>query len=776
MVRDNCEIVICSKTAQNRSSFHNEGGVKNTKLLKFLLIFFLFFATISVLISLVLLREPFIRFTSQMEKINKGEYHKLVGASFVIKPGMDLEAVDFLSYLEKSGYLKVDSSQVKKAEFHLLHDTLFLGGETDADCLRISFQQGKVVTISKGVKGHYLDEYGFPEATISSFLHSIWEMRQPLKFQEFPRELLHGVLATEDRNFFRHFGVDPTGVARAAVINIQKGRVTQGGSTITQQLVKVLLQRKERNWFKKIEELILALSAEYLYTKEQILSAYLNNVYLGQVGRFEIRGMGMAANLIYGKDLGSCTVGEYALLAGLIRSPNSASPHRNPLAAAGRTRTVLKQMDSLDNYTLSSPMMNRNQRAMTTIERVRAASYYFAALEKELYERRLMPTAMSPPLTIKLGYDHFMQKELAVKLSDHLRALERRKGFKKNTLQGAVVVMDVHSGNVIALSGGRDFQLSQYNRAISARRQIGSLIKPFGYLISLGGTGFKTDMTQASLVRDSKIRVDFDRITWRPKNYDGKYLGTLTVREALAKSRNIPAVRVGIRGGLERVGELVQELGINPEPDVRPSLLLGSCESTPVAMAAAYSSLANGGKKVHPTLVDKVLVGDTVIWSKPMARPYLSVSGSYVMTDILKTVFTAGSGVSARSFAKGKHIAGKTGTTSKLRDAWFAGYSPDTVIVVWIGRDDNKPIGLTGASGALPLWCKLMEKSLAKDPFRDFPVPDGIRFFKVSSPGNGKMETMAFIKGTEPHRTKVFPRVSTGLKRTVTLSTTSKKI
>lgn len=753
-------------SAPNRNS--QKSTFKN-RFLRIALSFFLLFAIVSSLICLFLIQQPFMRFTSQMEKINGGKYHVLIGAPFVLKPGIDLEKVKFLAFLERSGFRRVEGKKVKKREFTLGPGMLHLAIDDPANYLRILLEKGRVVSILSGKNGIPLDQFVFPEQHISFFLNSIWEMRRPLEYEELPRELLHGVLATEDRKFYTHFGIDPSGIARAGIVNIQKGRVAQGGSTITQQLVKVLLQRRERDWWKKIEEIFIALAADYLYSKEEIITAYLNNVYLGQVGRFEIRGMAMAANLLLGKDLLTCTTSEYALLAGLIRSPNSSSPVRNPLAAASRTRTVMRQMESIDNYMFNRAEVIAPPRAMTTVDRVRAASYYFAALEKELESKRLMPGSLSPPLRITLGFDSFMQESIVESLEDHLNNLERKKGVKRGTLQGAVVVMDASNGNVIALAGGRDFQKSQFNRAISAKRQIGSLVKPFTYLIGLGATGFTSDITQATRVSDTRIRVDYDRISWKPKNYDGKFLGSLTVREALAKSRNIPAIRIGLKSGLEKVADLVRELGINANPDTRPSLLLGSCESTPLAISAAYSALANGGRKVYPTLVDQVATDTRVIWEKPEAESYLSSASSYVMTDILRTVFHSGSAISAQQFARGKNIAGKTGTTSKLRDAWFAGYGPGVVIVVWIGRDDNKSIGLTGASAALPLWCKYMGDYLAKDPDGDFPVPRTIRFVRVPTNLTGRSEVMAFIQGTEPNEKRVTLKKQADLKSLLTL-------
>ncbi len=715
------------------------------------------FSLLTFAACMILLQRPLSIFIDQMDRITRNQYHVLINKPFEIYPGLDLEQANFTTILFDHGFRRNDNVQLEERQFYQKGDVLYLKTEESGSIYKLKLDKGKITEIYKGENDKLVGSLNLPRQAISFFLHSVWEKRLPLSYEEFPRNLVEAVVATEDHNFFHHCGIDLLAIARAAVVNFKEGKITQGASTITQQLVKVVLERNERTWLLKVQEIVIAIIAEMRFSKEEILSAYLNNVYLGQVGRFEVRGVAMAADLIIGKRLSECTISEDALLAGLIRSPNSASPHRNPLAAVSRTKTVLDQMEEVDNFLVSKTIVSNYHRKITSAERVRASGYYFAALEKELQSKRLMPGALTPPLTIEVAFLPSLQENMADHLDKHLVNLERKKGLKRGTLQGAVVAIDVSDGTIMAMVGGRDYQSSPYDRALDASRQIGSLVKPFSYLVSLGGTGFSADLTQASMVSDTRIRVDYDRVSWKPRNYDGKYKGAITIREAIATSRNIPAVRVGLRGGLDRVADLLVDLSITHEPDRRPALLLGACESSPVAIGAAYSTLANGGKKVQPGIVMKVSTGGVVIWHKSQAQPFLSPAACYVMVDILKSVFQDGSGRSIAGFARQKNIAGKTGTTSKLRDAWFAGFTPEIALVVWIGRDDNKPVGFTGAGGALPLWGKCMESYLADHVEKDFVVPPDILFVRID-PRNGRpsdghnksSETMAFIQGTEP--------------------------
>ena len=320
-----------------------------------------------------------------------------------------------------------------------------------------------------------------------------------------------------------------------------------------------------------------------------------------------------------------------------------------------------------------------------------------------------------------------------------------------------MVIIENETGIVKASIGGRDFIKSQFNRAFNAKRQIGSLVKPFVYLPQLGGTSLYPQATQATLIRDSRIQINYDGNSWTPHNYDKNFLGTITIREALAKSRNIPAVRMGLKAGINVIAHLLQDIGINKKTENYPSLFLGACEATPAIMASAYGTIANGGKLLQPTVIHSVSILGETIWKANQPQPLLNPAACYVVSDILQSVFTDGTAKNVQDY-NGRHSsAGKTGTTSKMRDSWFAGFTPQLTAVTWIGRDDNKPVNLSGSNGALPIWARCMNVAIAATGSTFFNPPPGIIFTHINKK-SGKLEKhlssgterMAFIEGTVP--------------------------
>lgn len=697
-----------------------------------------------------------------MDRILANRYHKVLTAPFVLKQGADLDAARFLVRLNELGYRRNSDKNCRAGEFFTDGGELYLclhprmnGSPTRI----VLYFKGSVVSRIIDLKtGRELDSISLEPLALTSFIDRIWEIRVPVSYGQIPRDLINAVLATEDQKFFHHPGVDGIGILRAAWVNFRAGHVVQGGSTITQQLVKTLLHRRERSLEKKYEEALLALALEWRYSKKQLLTAYLNNVYLGTSAPFEIRGMGAAAQYIFGKNLEDLDLAECALLGGLIRSPNSASPFRHPEKAKERAATVLDQMARLGDRLAGEISAGKRLPRIRYQGLLHQQSWFFDQLEKELKLKRFLPARFAEgQLIIHTTLDPWIQATAYRKLQQVTARLERRKKLAKNSLQGGIVVVDPATGGIRALVGGRDYLKSPFNRAVLARRQIGSLIKPFIYLAALGGMDVHGVLTQATLLNDHPLRINNGGRVWKPHNYDRKYKGYITARRALVESRNIPAILVGQKVGLAKIVSLIQELGINEHPARVPSLFLGACESSPVRMAGAFAAIANGGKKTVSHLVRTVFRDGKKIWTARRPEPVLAPAPCFVVTDMLRQVMLTGT--ARRSGTMGFHqiAAGKTGTTNRLRDSWFAGYTPSLVTVCWVGRDDHKPSRLTGSTGALPLWVAIMKTILGASKPEPFTATGAVEFAGID-PRNGKRAvsstpgqvTMAFVRGTVP--------------------------
>jgi penicillin-binding protein 1B len=730
---------------------------KNILLLnkKFLLVSFVL-CLLVLCYCTVLLFDRYNLICSRIDSSIAQEYHKLISTPITIRAGMDMEQLKLIDRLNARGYISSTSPSATQNSYTLEGNNLHLAGPNHPEGTIIHLD-GPLVTKITTETNVETDRTILPPLTLNKFVESIWEVRVPLRYTQIPQELITAVLAAEDRHFFSHNGIDFSAVCRAALANIKEGRITQGGSTISQQLVKIIDKREQRIFSKKLEEIVLTLAIELTYSKEDILSTYLNNLYLGQVGRFEIRGMEAAANLILQKRLRDCEPTDYAMLAGLIRSPNSASPSKHPIASAKRTAAVIKQINKANFTPSSTQLTSFNSSLFAVLSNPNFLGYYYDRLESEMKDNHFYPLPVNPPLTFQLGLDPFLQKDIMQIMQDNLASLEQKKGLPANTIQGAMVILENETGIIKASAGGRDYNKSQFNRAFKANRQIGSLIKPFIYLPQLGGTSLYAKATQATIIRDSRIKIDFDGNSWTPHNYDKKFLGFITIREALAKSRNIPAVRMGLKSGIDVIVNLLKSIRINKKPSEFPSLFLGACEASPATMASAYGTIANGGKLLQPTVIRSVSTLGKTIWKGNQPELLLNPAACYVVSDILQSVFTNGTAKSAKNYNGISMSAGKTGTTSKMRDSWFAGFTPQLTAVTWIGRDDNKPINLTGSSGALPIWVKCMNVAIASTGITSFTPPPGIIFANINQK-SGKAERlsspaterMAFIEGTVP--------------------------
>ena len=592
---------------------------------------------------------------------------------------------------------------------------------------------------------------------------------RPVRLAEVPPRVLRAVLAAEDHRFFDHHGLDLRGLARAAWQNVRAGRVTQGGSTITQQLVKNRLLTPRRTFMRKLDEAWLAAMIEWRYPKERILEAYLNEIYLGQRGALAVRGIGAAARAYFGKEVHQLTLGEAALIAGMARAPNTYSPAVNPTRSRERRDVVLGRLRELGWIADADLETARAERVgVHGVAGAGQPAPYFTDYVRQEIEQLFTDDALERArgahlyTSVDLALQRFAEGAVSRGL-DRLETKYRRlrRGEATARLQAVLIALDPETGQVKAMVGGRDYAASQFNRATLARRQPGSAFKPFVYTAALTSTRDGAPrLTAGSIVDDSPVTLTVGNETWSPRNYEDKYEGPVTVRRALELSLNAATVQVADMAGLPTVVATARNLGIASRLTPVPAMALGSFEVTPLELARAYLPFANGGvRAVGPASVVAVeeADGSPVALERAAPQRVLTIAEAYLMTSLLQGVVQSGTATPARGLAAAGTLAGKTGTTNDGRDAWFVGYSPSLLAVVWVGFDTNEPHGLSGADAALPIWTDFMRQALDAYSTKTFSPPPGITFAEIDAT-NGKLATKVcpvivretFLAGTEP--------------------------
>ncbi|OGP63307.1 MAG: hypothetical protein A2V65_11175 [Deltaproteobacteria bacterium RBG_13_49_15] len=552
------------------------------------------------------------------------------------------------------------------------------------------------------------------------------EKRNPVPLSEVPDRLKSAIIATEDRNFYQHTGIDVKGIARALVKDLFAGEFVEGASTITQQLAKTLFLTPQKTVARKIKEAILAFQIERRFTKDEIMELYLNQVYFGS-GAY---GVESAARVYFGKTLKELNLAQCALIAGMPKAPSRYSPFINRDLGRKRRNTVLKQM--LDTRIISQKEYASASREALLPEGARphilSAPYFVdhikKLLEKEIGESLLYKGGLTVNTTLSSG----MQIHAESALLKGLQALTermRQNRIKNPDPQGAFIALDVKSGAILALMGGKDFVKSPYNRAISAKRQPGSAFKPFVYACAV-----ENGFSQNHLILDAPVSYhgQKDGEEWRPDNYSKEYLGEIPLRKALSLSQNIPTIKLTEILGPSSVIRLATQMGIDSPLSPNLSLALGTSEVSLLELTAAYAVFANGGEWIQPYSVTKVLDSDQKeIWSMSSVRKeVMSRSGAAIITNMLQAVIEEGTGKKAKIL--GRRLAGKTGTTNDFKDALFIGYSPSIVAGVWVGQDSAVPLGNdeTGSRAALPIWIDFMEAALAQTPDELFDIPEDV--------------------------------------------------
>jgi penicillin-binding protein 1B len=542
-------------------------------------------------------------------------------------------------------------------------------------------------------------------ALIGSIYPAHQEDRILVKLDEVPPLLVDALLALEDRDFFQHRGISFSGVGRAMLVNLRAGRVMQGGSTITQQLVKNFFLSNERTLVRKFNEAVMALLLEARYGKEEILEAYLNEVYLGQDGPRGIHGFGLAAEHYFARPLSDLQPHQLALLAAMVRGPSHYDPRRHQQRARARRDLALGMLADQGRLDLAAAQAARARALDVTPKGRSGDSRYpgFMELVKQHLQRDYRPQDLSSE-----GLRIFTTLAPSVQDAAEDALARRLRQWKDPALEGAVITLDVDDGSVLALVSGRDPRFAGFNRVLSARRQIGSLIKPAIYLAALERPG---QYGLGSMLADEPVSLRSAKgEMWTPRNYDGELRGQVPLWEALAKSYNLPVVRLGLDVGMRAVLNVIERLGLEPPRPAYPSLFLGAAHYTPLQVAQMYHTLASGGFRSEVRAVRTVMTADGRVLSRyPLVvQRAFEPAPVYLVNYALQAAIWGGTGQGARHWLGAQaDIAGKTGTTDDTRDSWFAGFSGDTLGVVWIGRDDNGRTGLTGSSGALTVWSEL---------------------------------------------------------------------
>ena len=688
-----------------------------------------------------------------------------------VGPGVNVRVVDLAGSLARLRYVESRGRPRGPGQFQRRADgweiVLRTGPEAarrEPQRVRLETRDDRIVEVQ--VDGKSVASTTLEPEVLTSIDDRAGEEYRPVRLGDVPITLLSAILAAEDHRFFDHGGLDLRGVVRAAWANLRAGRVTQGGSTITQQLVKNRLLSSRRSYARKVREAWLAALVEWRYPKERIFESYLNEIYLGQHGPLAVRGVGAAARAYFHKEVHQLTLAESALIAGMVRAPNTYSPFTNRDRARERRDVILARMLELGKIVEAEYAAARREPVRVQRAGVPGQSApYFSDRVRQEIEEALGGNVGGRAARVFTTLDPSLQQFAEAAVRSGLERLEARaprlrRQAPAERVQVALVALDPTTGGIRALVGGRDYLVSQFNRAALARRQPGSAFKPFVYAAALAERGGHPAFTAASLVDDTPIELTSGGKPWNPRNYGDRYEGRVSVRRALEQSLNAATIRIALEIGLPEVVQTAQKLGLAGDLAPVPAVALGAFEVTPVELARAYLPFVNGGSRLAAVSTIRTVVdpdGTEVMPPREAPAPVISPAEAYLMTSLLSGVITSGTAAAARSHGVTGDVAGKTGTTNDERDAWFVGYSPGLLALVWIGFDDNTPIGLSGAQAALPIWADFMRQVANAYGTPSFPVPPGITVAQID-PTTGKLATAycptkapeTFLAGTEP--------------------------
>lgn len=708
---------------------------------------------------------------------------RVYAAPMVIYPGVDWQRLDLGGWLVRMGYREQqEAGPLVVGHYRWLPGRLrvhlrgFDHPQLPEPDRKVEFrlEQGRVREM-RGDRGEPVAVVALEPEPISSFYGTSREQRDLVEIEDVPAHLISAIYAIEDRRFEEHHGVDPRRIVGAMLANLRAGGIRQGGSTLTQQLVKNFFLTPERTLRRKLTEAVMALVVEARYAKPQILEAYLNEIYMGRRGSTAIHGVGEASRFFFGKRVPDLALDESALLAAVIQSPNRVSPHRHPERARSRRNLVLELMEEQGRVPSFEVARAREREINLAVVALESGQdrYFLDELARQLpevYDEELLSVE---GLRIYSTLDTMIQHAAVRALHDGLEALEAQLGppparsdedpdEPRARLQGCLLAMRPQTGEILAMVGGRDYATSQWNRCTLARRQVGSVFKPVVYAAALSPQSGPL-LTLASSVEDEPLLVETHDGPWEPVNYDKKFRGTVLVRDALERSLNVPAAWIGQQVGIGKVVEMARRLGVQSRLPAVPSLALGTAEVSPLEIVTVYSTFANGGLRPTPRsfigLLDERGVGQEH-WPLAGARRVLDPGTAYLTTSLLEGVVDRGTGAGIRARGLRGPIAGKTGTTDDEYDLWFVGYTPEIAAVVWVGYDEPQPIGVPSSRGALPIWVDFLSEVTGERVRGAFARPPGIERVEID-PRSGaralsgcpERRVEFFLTGTTPEAT-----------------------
>ena len=675
--------------------------------------------------------------------------------------GKKIGVDELLFELNRLDYQRIDQAPDRPGRFHHWNNHFeiktrafrFWDGTEPSSAIRIDINGGAISALYGLSSRQAVPLIRLDPVYITGIFPAHGEDRILLRLDEVPDIFKQMLVAVEDRRFYEHFGIDFRSIARALLVNIKAGRTVQGGSTITQQLVKNMFLTSDRNLWRKLNEAIMALLLEFHYDKDQILETYLNEVYLGQDSERAIHGFGLASDFYFGKSLSELDVDQMAVLVGMVKGASYYNPARNPQRATERRNTVIDTMQSHDLISEAKAGYLKAKKLVVTSRNKRALYPAFVNLVQRQLNRDYDPEDLkSEGLQIFTTLDPYIQHVTEQSIRKIVPTLDR----SSDELQAAAIVTSVDSGEVLAIAGDRNPSYAGFNRALDARRHIGSLIKPVIYLTAVKQ---KDDYTLASLLSDTRLRVEGeDRKIWEPENYDKEYHGDVIMYEALLKSYNIPAARLGLELGLSGIADTLRQLGSNAVIPPYPSITLGAVDMSPFEIASIYQTFAASG--FHSPLRSVRAVLDSQ--SMPLTRYQLDVSretdpAAIALINFVLHKVTQEGTAAGLSDGLDIDVAGKTGTSDNLYDSWFAGFSADKVAVVWLGFDDQRPTGLSGASGAMRVWKRIFQDMSTISVKHN--LPDEIHTVWIDQETGLLSEKrcenaveLPFIRGSEPTR------------------------
>jgi penicillin-binding protein 1B len=724
-------------------------------------------------------------FSGRIDNLLRGEVFTrsagIYAAPKQLRAGETLTQENLIEFLKRAGYVEKGQQADKGRGRYYVSGPLVdvepsenavVDGQRQFQRVRIQFSRnGKTIsTLSELETNAQLDRAWLEPELISSVSGGERSKRKVVGFSDLPPHLVKAITVTEDRSFFDHWGVNVRGIIRALVRRYDADPnspiARQGGSSITQQLVKNLLLSPERTPKRKIAEAYMSIIIETRLTKEEIFSLYCNQAYLGQQAGFSIMGFGEASDAYFRKDVTSLTLPEAAFLAGLIRSPNRYNPYHDINTATARRNQVLDSM--AETGAISAAEANQAKQTPLKVAPTKGridvsdAPYFADFVQSQLGDIIAGPST-AEHLRIYTTVDLDLQRAAYAAVTKHLAELDKiqAKRFAPGTLQAALVAMNAKTGEIVAMVGGRDYSKSQLNRAADAFRQPGSVFKPFVYATALNTAYDPVPrvITPATTYQDEPKTFTFDNQEYSPGNFGDSYTnGPVTLRDALVHSLNVITVDVAMDVTIGRVMNLAAKAGLPKPPRSYPAMALGTSEATPLQIASAYTAFATLGTRTSPVAINRVTTGSGVTVAAPtgqkndVMRPELA----YVMTSFMKDVINRGTGSKVRARGFKGNVAGKTGTS---RDGWFAGYTPNLVCVVWVGFDDGSQLGLTGANSALPIWTDFMSAALSEHPEwqGDWQMPPGIEQVAINpktggpaAPEDPDKRMELFINGTSP--------------------------